>query len=73
MVKRFLRTRSPRGPTSSVGTFSENFAAPSRRLVEAFIAGERTAGIARLDAMEVASPTRSAACLAAFAPGSSAL
>jgi hypothetical protein len=52
MVKRFFPTRSPRGPTSSVVTFSENSAAPARRLVEAFIAGETTTGIARLDAME---------------------
>ena len=38
------------------------------RLVEAFIAGVRTAGIARLDAMEIGLPARLLACLAAFSP-----
>ena len=40
------------------------------RLVEAFIAGQRTAGIARLDAMEIGLPARLLACLAAFSPNS---
>jgi hypothetical protein len=50
--------------------FSENSAALAGRLVEAFIAGERTAGIARLDAMEIGSPARLVACLAASSPNS---
>ena len=40
------------------------------RLVEAFIAGESTAGIARLDAMEIVLPARRLACPAAFSPNS---
>ena len=39
-----------------------------RRIVEAFIAGETTAGIARLDAMEIGLPSRLLSCLAAFSP-----
>ena len=40
------------------------------RLVEAFIAGVRTAGIARLDAMEIGLPARLLAGLEAFSPNS---
>jgi hypothetical protein len=38
------------------------------RLVEAFIVGVSTAGIARLDAMEIGLPARLLAGLAAFSP-----
>src|ERR1700722_5506708 len=50
--------------------FSKNSTAPAGRLVEAFITGERTAGIARLDAMEIDLSARLLACLAAFSPNS---
>jgi hypothetical protein len=71
MVGHVLRAKAPAAP----GLIRRQCLVKIRRrllgrLVEAFIAGVRTAGIARLDATEIGLPARLLDCLAALSPNS---